>query len=68
MRLTLNEMPVKCLDWLVSSRIEFLESMSNGHPTEYFAAHLPVMATWREGESFPVSPGRRTTGTLYRYL
>jgi hypothetical protein len=64
MRLTLNEMPVKCLDWLVSSRIEFLESMSNGHPTEYFAAHLPVMATWREGESFPVNMTVKGLGLL----
>ena len=50
MRLTLNEMPVKCLDWLVTSRIKFLDSMRNGDPTKYFAAHLPTMATWSDAD------------------
>ncbi len=64
MRLTLNEMPVKCLDWLVSSRIEFLKSMSNGDPTRYFAAHLPTMATWSDTDMFPVNMTVKGLGLL----
>jgi hypothetical protein len=55
MKQTLNKIPAKCLEWLATSRIEFLHSMKNGHPTKYFAAHLPVMATWSDGQSFPVN-------------
>jgi hypothetical protein len=43
------------MEWLVSSRIELVHSMKEGHPAQYFAAHLPVMATWGEGKSFPVN-------------
>jgi len=46
MRQTLHKIPAKCMEWLVSSRIEFIQSMKEGHPTKYMAAHLPVMATW----------------------
>lgn len=52
------------MEWLVSSRIEFLHSMKNGHPTKYFAAHLPVMATWSEAQSFPVNMTVKGVGLL----
>jgi hypothetical protein len=48
-------MPVHLLRWLATSRIKFLEDMKAGRPMRYFSAHLPVMATWREGEEFPVN-------------
>ena len=64
MRLTLNEMPVKCLDWLVTSRIKFLNSMRNGDPTKYFAAHLPTMATWSDADPFPVNMTVKGLGLL----
>ncbi len=54
-RLTLNAIPAHFLEWLVSSRIKFLNDMKEGQPMRYFAAHLPVMATWRQGDSFPVN-------------
>lgn len=47
--------PAPFLDWLVISRIRFLDDMETGRPLRYFSAHLPVMATWREGEEFPVN-------------
>lgn len=64
MKQTMNKIPTKCMEWLVSSRIEFLNSMKNGHPTKYFAAHLPVMATWSEGQSFPVNMTVKGLGLL----
>jgi hypothetical protein len=64
MKQTLNKIPTKCMEWLVSSRIEFLHSMKDGHPTKYFAAHLPVMATWSEGQSFPVNMTVKGLGLL----
>ncbi len=57
-------MPSKCLEWLVSSRIEFLDSMKQGHPTRYFGAHLPVMATWSEDQTFPVNMTVKGLGLL----
>lgn len=54
-KLILNKIPIKYLEWLASSRIKFFDSMINGKPTKYFSAHLPVMATWRDGEPFPVN-------------
>lgn len=47
--------PAGFLQWLVSSRMRFLEGMKEGRPLRYFSAHLPVMATWRECEEFPVN-------------
>ncbi len=64
MRQTLNKIPPKCLKWLVSSRVEFLNSMRDGHPAKYFAAHLPVMATWSEDEAFPVNMTVKGLGLL----
>jgi len=64
MRQTLHKIPAKCMEWLVSSRIEFLQSMKEGHPTKYMAAHLPVMATWDESRSFPVNMTVKGLGLL----
>lgn len=47
--------PIHFLRWLATSRIRFLEDMKAGGPMRYFSAHLPVMATWRDGEEFPVN-------------
>ncbi len=52
------------MNWLVSSRIKFFDSMKNGKPTKYFAAHLPVMATWREGDPYPVNMTVKGLGLL----
>lgn len=52
------------MDWLVSSRIEFLHSMKDGRPIQYFAAHLPVMATWSESSLFPVNMTVKGLGLL----
>jgi hypothetical protein len=64
MKQTLNKIPTKCMEWLVSSRIKFLHTMKDGHPTKYFAAHLPVMATWNQGQSFPVNMTVKGLGLL----
>lgn len=63
-RLTLNKIPTKCLEWLVSSRIKFFDSMKNGKPTKYLSAHLPVMATWHEDNPFPVNMTVKGLGLL----
>lgn len=55
MRVITPIIPEKFLRWLASSRIRFLEELKAGRPLRYFSAHLPVMATWREGEDFPVN-------------
>lgn len=54
-RVALREIPSHCLAWLASSRIRFLNDMMEGKPMRYFSAHLPVMATWRQGDPFPVN-------------
>jgi hypothetical protein len=64
MKQTLNRIPTKCLEWLATSRIEFLNSMKEGHPTKYLAAHLPVMATWSDDPSFPVNMTVKGLGLL----
>lgn len=38
--------------------------MKGGHPTKFFAAHLPVMATWSEDQSFPVNMTVKGLGLL----
>lgn len=52
------------MEWMVSSRIEFLESMKNGMPTKYFAAHLPVMATCSENQEYPVNLTAKGLGLI----
>ncbi len=54
-KVTIKAIPSHYLKWLASSRIKFLGEMKSGSPMRYFSAHLPVMATWREGEPFPVN-------------
>lgn len=58
--------PAHCLGWLASSRVRFLEDLKNGKPLRYFSAHLPVMATWREGEPFPVNMTVKGIGLIPR--
>ncbi|MDA8388835.1 MAG: hypothetical protein M0Z58_09270 [Nitrospiraceae bacterium] len=45
-RITSGRLPSRCLDWLVSSRLEFLRDIGRGNPMRFFSAHLPVMTTW----------------------
>jgi hypothetical protein len=45
-RVTHNTIPDRFLQWLVRSRVNFLQGMEEGRPLRYFSAHLPVMATW----------------------
>ncbi len=68
MRLTSGRLPAACLDWLVSSRLRFLEDMATGKPMRYFSAHLPVMATWRRDgeEKFPVNMTVKGIGLIPR--
>jgi len=54
-RLTLNVIPRRFLEWLVSSRKEFLNNLMEGKPMRFFSAHLPTMVSWKEGEQFPVN-------------
>ncbi len=54
------------LRWLIESRLRFLEDMKKGRPMRYFSAHLPVMATWREGEEFPVNLTVKGIGLIPR--
>lgn len=62
----LKGIPQDFLQWLVTSRIRFLEGMNDGRPMRYFSAHLPVMATWREGEEFPVNLTVKGIGLIPR--
>lgn len=55
-RLTLNTIPIEFLQWLVSSRVRFLDGLKDGLAMRYFSAHLPTMITWgKEGGQFPVN-------------
>ena len=47
--------PREFLEWLVTSRLRFVSSLENGRPVNYFSAHLPVLASWGNGGSFPVN-------------
>ncbi len=58
--------PFPFLKWLVSERMRFLNEMTAGKRMRYFSAHLPVMATWREGEEFPVNLTVKGIGLIPR--
>lgn len=60
----LNTIPFHLLEWLTSSRLRFLNELKEGKPLRYFSAHLPIMATWREGETFPVNLTVKGLGLL----
>lgn len=62
----LKEIPDHFLDWLVSSRTAFINDLKEGKPLRYFSAHLPVMATWRDGEPFPVNMTVKGIGLIPR--
>ncbi len=66
-RVTLNTIPLHFLEWLTSSRLRFLNELKEGKPLRYFSAHLPVMATWREGVPFPVNLTVKGIGLLPKY-
>jgi hypothetical protein len=67
-RLTSGRLPEACLSWIASSRLKFLEGMIAGAPMRFFSAHLPVMATWGEGnnENFPVNMTVKGIGLIPR--
>ncbi len=67
-RSTSGRLPLTCLEWLVSSRLTFLDDMLKGRPMRYFSAHLPVMATWRDerDEKFPVNMTVKGIGLIPR--
>lgn len=62
--ITLNKIPTKCLDWLVSSRIKLFDSMNDGKRIHYLPAHLPVMSTWNGDNRFPVNMTVKGLGLL----
>lgn len=63
-RLIRGVIPHRFLQWLAESRISFLNDLKDGRPMRYFSAHLPIMATWREGVGFPVNLTVKGIGLL----
>ncbi|MEK6672345.1 MAG: hypothetical protein AABY42_02580 [Nitrospirota bacterium] len=63
---TLNTIPSGFLEWLASSRINFLNEMREGNPMRYFSAHLPVMSTWNSSSPFPVNMTVKGIGLIPR--
>ena len=66
-----DKLPAQCLDWLVSSRLRFLDDLLQGKPMRYFSAHLPVMATWTRSADessgqFPVNMTVKGIGLIPR--
>lgn len=61
-----DRIPDSFLDWLASSRVSLLEDLKAGKPMRYFSAHLPVMATWRDGDPFPVNMTVKGIGLIPR--
>ncbi|MBF0567882.1 MAG: hypothetical protein HQK95_03345 [Nitrospirae bacterium] len=63
-------LPAQYLNWLVSSRINFINEMREGRPLRYFSAHLPVMATWPshadDGNSYPMNMTVKGIGLIPR--
>ncbi len=54
-RLTRKKIPPPVIEWLISCRQQFFEERLAGRPLRYLSAHLPVLATWEEGNPFPVN-------------
>ncbi len=50
-----TSIPEVFLEWLVTSRLDFIKDLVSEKPLRYFSAHLPVMATWNDRETFPVN-------------
>lgn len=65
-KLTLDAIPEHFLEWLVSSRVKFLNEMIEGKPMRYFSAHLPVMSTWNHESPFPVNMTVKGIGLIPR--
>lgn len=59
--------PDRFLQWLAESRIRFLSALKEGKPMRYFSAHLPIMATWRHDEPFPVNMTVKGIGLLPKH-
>ncbi|MEO5357571.1 MAG: hypothetical protein H7844_09780 [Nitrospirae bacterium YQR-1] len=56
--LSVTRLPERCLNWLASSRLKFINELRGGRPLRYFSAHLPVMVTWPEDDTeskYPVN-------------
>lgn len=64
-RLTLDAIPPKFLEWLVSSRVKFLDNLLQGKPMRFFSAHLPTMVTWsKDAAHFPVNMTTKGIGLI----
>jgi hypothetical protein len=61
-----TSIPEVFLEWLVSSRSDFIRDLIAGRPLRYFSAHLPVMATWNDRTPFPVNMTVKGIGLVPR--
>ncbi len=62
--LNTTSIPAVFLEWLVSSRQDFIRDLVGGRPLRYFSAHLPVMTTWNDRTPFPVNMTVKGIGLL----
>ena len=58
--------PEHFLEWLTSSRLQFLEELEQGRQIRSFPAHLPVLATWSSQGRFPVNLTVKGIGLIPR--
>lgn len=63
-RLTLNTIPEKFMEWLVSSRVQFLDNVVRKQQMQFFSAHLPTMITWEKDGQFPVNMTTKGIGLI----
>jgi hypothetical protein len=58
--------PVHMLQWMVTSRCNLLEALQAGKSIDFFAAHLPVLATLGETGAFAVNLSVKGIGLVPR--
>ncbi len=57
-------LPAAFMEWMVAARRSMFEDLKGHGTAEFFAAHLPVVVTWRRHQPIPFNTGNKGVGLV----
>ncbi len=57
-------LPTAFMEWMIAARRSMYEDLKGHGTAEFFAAHLPVVVTWRRDQPMPFNTGNKGVGIL----
>jgi len=57
-------LPAAFMEWMITARRAMYENLEGRGTADFFAAHLPVVVTWRRDRPIPFNTGNKGVGIL----